>query len=168
MPAEQQFNLARFMRLLGCFLLLSLGSFLALVLSGGPYQLVGYGAAALAFILYVACSGSLSRSSHTTRISEMKAELERQQSRHFAILEKLKATSDGEQLAAIEQEIKASGESPVLQRSLEKMAEARRQMLQFDTLIARAESVTSEEEQAKLLEELMAFGEQIKRGNKGH
>ncbi|HEY0633800.1 MAG TPA: hypothetical protein VGE00_00345 [Gammaproteobacteria bacterium] len=69
MATEQQFNLARFMQLLGCLLLLSLGSFLALVLSGGPYQLVGYSAAALAFLLYVACSGSLSRSSHTDHIS---------------------------------------------------------------------------------------------------
>ncbi|HEY0633799.1 MAG TPA: hypothetical protein VGE00_00340 [Gammaproteobacteria bacterium] len=79
------------------------------------------------------------------------------------MLEKLKGARDGEQLAAIEQEIKASGVSPPIQRSLEKMAEARRQMLQFDTLIERAERVTSEAEQARLLDDLAAFGRPLQR-----
>ncbi|HEY0721579.1 MAG TPA: hypothetical protein VGE50_10055 [Gammaproteobacteria bacterium] len=167
MAAEEQLNWARFMRLLGCFLLLSLGIFLALALSGGPYQLVGYGVFALTFILFVACTGSLSRADHTTRVSEMKAELGRQKSRHLAILEKIKAASDGEQLAALMQEINASRESTAIQRSLEKMVEARRQMLQLDALMARADNAASDEEQAKLLEDLTAFAEQINRSNKG-
>lgn len=163
MAAEEQFNLARFIRLLGCFLLLSLGIFLALALSGGPYQLVGYGLFALAFVLFVTCSGSLSRADRTAYINDAMAEIARQPSRHLALLEKINATSDDEQLFAIEQEIKASGVPPQFQHSLEKMVAARRQMLHFDTLIERAESVTSEEEQAKLLDDLEAFGRTLQR-----
>ena len=74
MAAEEQFNLARFIRLLGCFLLLSLGIFLALALSGGPYNLIGYGLFALVFVLFVVCSGSLSWSDRAGYISGRMAE----------------------------------------------------------------------------------------------
>lgn len=163
MAAEEQFNLARFIRLLGCFLLLSLGIFLALALSGGPYNLIGYGLFALVFVLFVACSGSLSWSDRAGYISGRMAELERQKSRHFALFEKIKVANDDAKLTAIEQEIKASSVPPQFQHTLEKMVEARRQMLQFDTLIERAESVTNEEEQAKLLADLEAFGRTMQR-----